>query len=56
MRKTGNMVLETPRLKVVNFLKEPINKLSGFWRGAVIEKYVHRDTKARNSEFLKVSY
>ena len=56
MRKIGNMVLETPRLKVANFLKESINKLIGFWRGAVIEKYGLGDAQTGNSEFLKVSY
>ena len=55
MRKIGNIVLETPRLKIVTFQKESINKLVGFWRGAVIEKYGPGDTKTGNSEFLKVS-
>ena len=50
------MVLETPKLEIVNFIKETIDKLIGFWRVVLIEKYVPGGAKAGNSKFLKEFY
>ena len=47
------MVLEAPRLEIVNFIKEFNWKLIGFWRGAQNTEYGPGDAEARNIEFIK---
>ena len=51
--KLGNMVLEAPRLEVVNFIKECNEELTGFWRCAQNRKYASGDAKAGNIKFIK---
>ena len=47
------MVLEAPRLEIVNFIKEYNKKLTGFWRGAQNMKCGPGDAKAGNIRFIK---
>ena len=47
------MVLETPKLEIVNFIKETMYKLIGFWRVILIEKYGPGGADAGSIEFIK---
>ena len=50
----GNIVMETPRLELVNsYIEEVFNKQIEFWRGAQTRKHGPGDAYAQIVSFIK---